>query len=154
MMTPTRIVRLIGIAGLVGWMGLAGWVARTSQAQNGGRNPPASPPAPTKPDGRTESAPDAKVPSSVAPAPPPAASDSAASRAADPSLSLDPPPPLPVAGDGPGGKRAETPSSTLGPTASDAVPQSLPDSQPAPSSDDPEQLAQSFVERNQKEAVE
>ena len=31
MMTPTRIVRMIGIAGLVGWMGMVGWVAKTTQ---------------------------------------------------------------------------------------------------------------------------
>ena len=42
MMTATRVVRMIGIAGLVGWMGMVGWVAKTSQAQNGGQNPPAS----------------------------------------------------------------------------------------------------------------
>ena len=41
MMTPTRIVRMIGIAGLVGWMGMVGWVAKTTQAQNGGQNPAA-----------------------------------------------------------------------------------------------------------------
>ena len=50
MMTPARIVRMIGIAGLVGWMGMVGWVAKTTQAQNGGQNPAPLPQTATMPE--------------------------------------------------------------------------------------------------------
>src|SRR5208282_772265 len=143
MMTPTRIVRMIGIAGLVGWMGMVGWVARTTQAQNGGQNPPALPPAATKPDDRPQAGSETpKARSNDAPEPLPVAPDSAASLASEKS----PPPPLPVIP--PHLEPAESPSPP-------AVPRRLPaltENQPEPSSDDPEQSAQSFVERNQKEA--
>ena len=50
MMTPARILRMIGIAGLVGWMGMVGWVAKTTQAQNGGQNPAPLPQTATMPE--------------------------------------------------------------------------------------------------------
>jgi hypothetical protein len=141
MMTPTRIVRMIGIAGLVGWMGMVGWVARTTQAQNGGQNPPALPPAGTKPDDLTNEAPETPKARSIdAPAPLPVAPGSAASSAADPSP--NPPPPLPPVGEPQQASGASEP----------ALLRTLPESQPAASTDDPEQSALSFVERNQKEA--
>src|SRR5208283_3610322 len=82
MMTPTRIVRMIGIAGLVGWMGMVGWVAKTTQAQNGGQNPPALPPAATKPDDLPQAG--QETPKAMdAPAPLPAAPDSGAGLASE-----------------------------------------------------------------------
>ena len=49
MMTPARIVRLVGIAGLLGWLGMVSWMAKTTWAQNGAQapQPPPAPPAPT-----------------------------------------------------------------------------------------------------------
>ena len=141
MMTPARIVRMIGIAGLVGWMGMVGWVAKTTQAQNGGQNPPALPPAATKPDDLPQAG--QETPKAMdAPAPLPAAPDSGAGLASEKS----PPPPLP--GIPPHLEPAESASAP-------PVPRRLPaltENQPASSTDDPDQSAQSFVERNQKEA--
>jgi hypothetical protein len=143
MMTPTRIVRMIGIAGLVGWMGMAGWVAKTTQAQNGGQNPAPLPQTATMPENLPKEGQETpKVQSNDAPAPLPVAADSGASLASEKS----PPPPLPVSP--PQLEPAESPSPP-------PVPHRLPaltENQPASSTDDPEQSAQSFVERNQKEA--
>ena len=84
MMTPTRIVRMIGIAGLVGWMGMVGWVAKTTQAQNGGQNPAPLPPTATKPENLPQAGQETpKVRSNDAPAPLPVAPDSAASPASE-----------------------------------------------------------------------
>jgi hypothetical protein len=157
MMTPARIVRMIGIAGLVGWMGMAGWVAKTTQAQNGGQNPAPSLPTATMPENLPmEGQETPKVQSNDAPAPLPVAADSAASSASDP------PPPLP-----PVGKHHAAKEESLSTSAPPGIPaptqqasaasepagiRTLTESQTAPSGDDPEQSAQSFVERNQKEA--
>ena len=141
MMTPARIVRMIGIAGLVGWMGMVGWVAKTTQAQNGGQNPPALPPAATKPDDLPQAG--QETPKAMdAPAPLPVTSDSGAGLASDKS------PPSPLLGPPPHLEPAESASAP-------PVPRRLPaltENQPASSTDDPDQSAQSFVERNQKEA--
>jgi len=143
MMTPTRIVRMIGIAGLVGWMGMAGWVAKTTLAQNGGQTPAPLPQTATMPENLPKEGQETpKVQSNDAPAPLPVAPDSGASLASEKS----PPPPLPVSP--PQLEPAESPSAP-------PVPRRLPaltENQPASSTDDPEQSAQSFVERNQKEA--
>ncbi len=157
MMTPTRVVRMIGIAGLVGWMGMVGWVAKTTQAQNAGQNPPASPPAATKPDDLTKATPEtSKAQSNDVPAPLPVAPDSVAPSASDP------PPPLP-----PDVKHRAAKEESLSTSPALGIPaptqqasaaseaagiRTLPESQPAASTDDPEQSAQSFVERSQKEA--
>lgn len=156
MMTPTRIVRSIGIAGLVGWLGMVGWVAKTTQAQNGGQNPPPMPPAATKHGNLPKAGSEVTKPASkdileplpVAPDPgpssetPPAPLDPAAPSAAKPIEPLSPPPI----------ERDVAPP--IGqPSASEAaVPRTLAAHQPASAGDDPEQSAQSFVERNQKEA--
>ncbi len=143
MMTPTRIVRMIGIAGLVGWMGMVGWVAKTTQAQNGGQDPAPLPQTATMPENLPKEGQETpKVQSNDAPAPLPVAPDSGASLASEkspPSSLLGPPPHL---------EPAESASAP-------PVPRRLPaltENQPASSTDDPEQSAQSFVERNQKEA--
>jgi len=156
MMTPTRIVRMIGIAGVIGWMGLVGWVAKTTQAQNGAQNPPALPPVATKPDDQTKPAPATlKAQGNDAPAALPVAPEA--------DLSLNPPPPLPADVKHHAAKE-ESPSP---PTAVPSIPapaqqaaaapapaaiRTLQESQPAASTDDPEQAAKSFVERSQKEA--
>jgi len=159
MMTPTRIVRSIGIAGLVGWLGMVGWVAKTTRAQNGGQNPPTMPPAATKHENLPKAGSEVTKPASkdsleplpVAPGPgpssetetPPAPLDPAAPSAAKPIEPLSPPPPIERDVAAPIGQ----------PSASEAaVPRTLADHQPASAGDDPEQSAQSFVERNQKEA--
>jgi hypothetical protein len=169
MMTPTRIVRTIGIAGLVGWMGMVGWVAKTTQAQNSGQDPPPAqnggqdpsplPPAATK----RESLPQAgsERPKALdAPEPLPVAPESAAGLASDKSPSPSPPPPLPAVGEHPAAKESSShpptiriPAATQQASAASEPTglRTLPENQPAPS-DDPEQSAQSFVERNQKEA--
>ena len=87
MMTPTRIIRMIGIAGLVGWMILVGWVAKTSQAQNGAQDAKALP-GPTEPSSLTPVA--DETPNDKAPAPPALGADLPGSRAAEPSVSPNP----------------------------------------------------------------
>jgi hypothetical protein len=140
MMTPTRIIRMIGIAGLVGWMGMVGWVAKTTQARNGGQNPAPLPQTATMPENlpkegqETPKARSNNVPEAL-PIPP-------ASRASSKPESVPPPPVM--------GDLAPTQQSSAASEPADI--RTLIDSQPAPSSDDPEQSAQSFVERNQKEA--
>ncbi len=158
MMTPTRIVRMIGIAGLVGWMGMVGWVAKTTQAQNGGQDPAPLPQTATMPENLPKEGQETpKVQSNDAPAPLPVATDSAATPASEP------PPPLP-----PDVKHHAAKEESLSTLHAPAIPaptqqssaaselagiRTLTDSQSAPSSiDDPEQSAQSFVERNQKDA--
>ncbi len=158
MMTPTRIVRMIGIAGLVGWMGMVGWVAKTTQAQNSGQNPAPLPQTATMPENLPKEGQETpKVQSNDAPAPLPVATDSAATPASEP------PPPLP-----PDVKHHAAKEESLSTLHAPAIPaptqqssaaselagiRTLTDSQSAPSSiDDPEQSAQSFVERNQKDA--
>lgn len=140
MMTPARILRMIGIAGLVGWMGMVGWVAKTTQAQNGGQNPAPLPQTATMPENlpkegqETPKARSNDVPEAL-PIPP-------ASGASSKPESVPPPPVM--------GDLAPTQQSSA--ASEPAAIRTLIDSQPAPSSDDPEQSAQSFVQRNQKEA--
>ena len=125
MMTPARIVRLIGIMGLVGWLGMVGWMVKTSQAQNGGQAPPPAVPGPKQEIAGTEALP----PPPIAPL----ASPSQAPPAIEPlpvPTEKAPSMPLPIA-------RAE------GANSQDGV---------ASGHEDPEKTAQSFVERNQKEA--
>jgi hypothetical protein len=157
-MTPTRIVRMIGIAGLVGWMGMVGWAAKTTQARNGGQDPSPLPPGATKPESLPQAG--SERPKALdAPEPLPVAPDSGAGLASDKSPS--PPPPLSAVGEHPAAKESPSPSPTIRiPAATQQASaasepagfRTLPENQPAPSSDDPEQSAQSFVERNQKEA--
>jgi len=157
MMTPTRILRIIGIAGVIGWMGMVGWVAKTTQAQNGGQDPPTFPAVATQPDDGPKRAPEPpRAQSDDAPAPLPVAPDSVALSASDP-----PPPLPPVAKDRAAKEESPSTSPALGipapaqrgSAASEPVGiRTLPESQPAASTDDPEQSAQSFMERSQKEA--
>ncbi len=142
MMTPTRIIRMIGIAGLVGWMILVGWVAKTSQAQNGAQDATTLP-GPTEPSSLTPVA--AEMPKDKEPAPPALGAELPCSRAAEPSVSPNPAAPPALATMPPQEEsRAVQPPNPRNPT----------DTQPASPSDDPEQAARSFVERNQKEAEE
>jgi hypothetical protein len=144
MMTPTQVVRMIGIAGLVGWMGMVGWVAKTTQAQNGGQAPAPLPPVATKDDLPQSGSETPKARRNDAPEPLPVAPDSGAPSAPDPSPS--PPPPLPTS---PAQLESAEPAS--GSPVSHR-PSAHSENQPTTSIDDPEQSAQSFVERNQKEA--
>jgi hypothetical protein len=166
MMTPTRVVRMIGIAGLVGWMGMVGWVAKNTQAQNDGQDPPTLPPVATKPNDLTKAAPETpKARSNDAPAPLPVATDSAATSPADPSP--NPPPPLPAVGKHRAAKEESlspppaleeriigipAPAHQASAASEPAGLRTRPENEPPSSIDDPEQSAQSFVERNQKEA--
>jgi hypothetical protein len=125
MMTPTRIVRLIGIMGLVGWLGMVGWMVKTSQAQNGGQAPSPALPGPKQEIAGKESLPPPPIAPLASPAPaPPAIEPLSLPTEKAPSM------PLPIA-------RAEGANSQDGVT---------------PGHEDPEKAAQSFVERNQKEA--
>jgi hypothetical protein len=136
MMTPTRIVRLVGIAGLIGWLGMVGWVAKTSRAQNQGQSQPPVAAKETATLPRNDSA------------PPPIASDSA-------------PPPIP-----PAPRSSGQPASTSGNSAALSLPVPeatsatvAPDLGAAPppvalEADDPEKFAQSFVDRSRKQAEE
>jgi hypothetical protein len=142
MMTPTRILRFIGIAGLVGWLGMVGWVAKITRAQNSGQAEPLTPPPPVASKvSANEPAPPPIVPDRVAaPAPAPSA-DSAVPKPGDPA-------PSPMVERG-----APTSLQEGAPEPAAAPPSAPPEDQPA-SSEDPGQSAQSFVERNQKEAEE
>lgn len=137
MMTPARIVRLVGIAALLGWLAMVSWMAKTTLAQNGAQapQPPQSLPAPALP--RAEQA--------SANAPPPIAAEAAKATAAEPLATPANLPPPAIPSD-------VTPSFS---TAADSrtAPNPTLASEPAASpGDDPEKSAQSFVERNQKEA--
>jgi len=111
--------------GLVGWLGMVGWMAKTSQAQNGGQAPPPALPGPKQEIAGKESLPPPPIAplASLAQAPP-AIEPVPAATEKPPSL------PEPIA-------KAE------GLNLHDGV---------ASGHDDPEKAAQSFVERNQKEA--
>jgi hypothetical protein len=144
MMTPTRIVRTIGIIGLVGWIALVGWVAKSTLAQNAGQNPaplPSAadtsdlPPVASEPP-RKQNGGDA-IPLPVAP-------DSGTNATTDQSPSSHPPLPASPGSPEPADSTPPLPGSRRLPAPSD--------NQPATSSNDPEQSAQAFVERNQKEA--
>lgn len=146
MTTPARIVRLIGILGLVGWLGMVGWVAKTSQAQNGARGVPPAPSAPAERGAvKEESAP---------PLPAAPNAEERASREADSSApaahrisaaSAPPPPPidpLPLPSEkGPSGPEPIAQAGSVAAVEGQAS-----------GAEDPEQSAQSFVERSQKEA--
>jgi hypothetical protein len=134
MMTPTRIVRLVGITGLLCWLGMVGWMAKSTWAQNGAQpSPPAQ--IPTRAE-QTSSAPPPIAPVTTAE---PAADGSAAT-----SAPLPPPAITSDSGSEPGLSAAVNSSpAPLATTAQEPT---------AGSADDPEKSAQSFVERNQKEA--
>jgi hypothetical protein len=144
MMTPARIVRTIGIVGLVGWMALVGWVAKSTQAQNGGQNLAPLPPAADASDLPPVAAEPPKKQNGRDAIPLPVAPESGTSATADQSplshapLPARPEPPEPA-----------DPTSHLSGSRRLSAQN---DNPPPPSSDDPEQSAQSFVERNQKEA--
>lgn len=142
-MTPTRIVRFIGIVGLIGWFGMVGWVAKTTQAQNGGAVPP-----PVAPVGDIKDAPppsvDAQPSKLKSPAPPiqtdekrtgpaPSANATKPFESAPSPYGLDET--LPPA-----------PKDSLRPIASTST------TTAATPPDDPEQSAQAFMERSRKEA--
>ena len=159
MMTPARIVRMIGIAGLVGWMGMVGWVAKTTQAQNGGQNPAPLPQTATMPENLPKEGQETpKAQSNDAPAPLPVAPDSGAFLGILSRFRL-PRCPRPESISRRKSHRLLRPTMRIpAPTQQSSAAsepagiRTLTENQPAPSSDDPEQSAQSFVERNQKEA--
>jgi hypothetical protein len=137
MMTPARIVRLVGIAALLGWLGMVSWMAKTTWAQNGAQAPQPPPALPAPALSRAE-----QVPAS---APPPIAPDETKAPAAEPSTKPAnlPPPAIP-------GDIAPTPGTPVSVNSAALTTQVQ---EPAASPDDnPEKAAQSFVERNQKEA--
>jgi hypothetical protein len=142
MMTPTRIVRLIGIMGLVGWLGMVGWVAKTTRAQQQPA-PPVLTPAPgvnpAQPAGNRQVTPPASVPTAAAPA------------QAAPAVETQPPA---IPDDPPADKAGAKPAATAGePPASFPMP-SRDEPTATASTEDPEKAAVSFVERSQKEAEE
>ena len=158
MMTPTRIVRMIGIAGLVGWMGMVGWVAKTTQAQNGGQNPAPLPPAATMPDESAQGgARNAQGAEQRRPGTPADRTRFGSLLGSRDSLRL-PRCPRPEASRGERVTVSSARPGYLAPTQQSSAAsepagiRTLTENQPAPSSDDPEQSAQSFVQRNQKEA--
>jgi hypothetical protein len=146
---------MIGIIGLVGWMAMVGWVAKTSQAQNGAEASVSPPLANFK----NESV-------STAPQPPhkrsggeqglaPVAPDTVPPviDQYSPALSQSPAHPLePIGTTSPPPAKSDT--SALQPASSPSEPASSNAAQSHSTTflDDPEQAAQSFVERNQKEA--
>jgi hypothetical protein len=149
-MTPTRIVRFVGITGLIGWFGMVGWVAKSTQAQNGGALPlPVAPAGIDRKDGPPPivSEPSALQPQAKTPTPPVQA------KAATPDspvggVKLRELAPPPVARDEP-----PPPSAPAETAAKDPLPPISPaEDAAAPSPEDPEKSAQAFVERNQKEA--
>ena len=138
MMTPTRIVRFIGIVGLIGWVGLVGWVGKTSQAQNSNQaSQPANPAVKPAPAAK-----DAPPPPPIAPAAASAKENSAAGVVHKDQGAPPPIDPLPTTVEkAPAG--AEIVSKAPSIALMDA---------PAAGGEDPEKSAQSFVERNRKEA--
>jgi hypothetical protein len=144
-MTPTRIVRLIGIAGLIGWFGMVGWVAKTTQAQNGGALPLPSAPAGSDPSGAV----------------PPQSND------LPQPMPREQPPAPPVEGFK---KQTELPSVTGPAKYTEAAPPAIGQGElmphaaaaepvtsegygvAAPSTEDPEKSAQRFAERSRREA--
>ena len=131
MMTPARIVRLVGIAGLLGWLGMVSWMAKTTWAQNGAQAPQPPPALPAPAPSGAELAP--------ASAPPPIAPEDPKAPAAE--LSAKPanlaPPALPADG-------APTPGTPVSVNSASLTTQAQ---EPAAGpGDDPEKSAQSFVE--------
>jgi hypothetical protein len=172
MMTPARILRLLGIAGLIGWLGLVGWVAKTSQAQHGTSDPVKPAPDPVKPasdlvkPADPSSARGLELPSGLD-APPPVASES--SLPASTSTSTDSSSPAVIPSDSLAIERAETKRSDAGGLPGAVVPRlpatpteplvepvavksaALPAEPVMTLPEDPEKSAQSFVEHNEKE---
>jgi hypothetical protein len=132
MMTPARIIRLIGITGLVAWLGMVGWAAKTTRAQNGAQaNPPTSASAEQPKDGP----------------PPPIAADSLA--APTPTLKMPDHLSSPPTAHG----EPVLPGISPAADANIAPPQApATEEPPVAASEDPEKSAQSFVERSRKEA--
>jgi hypothetical protein len=144
MTTSARIVRLVGILGLLGWLGMVGWVAKTSQAQNGGQSSPPALPLPKQGIAAKEVTPPPPIATAAAPAPAQENSD-AVSLTKEQGAQAPPPIDLPV-------HLADKAATAPEPIAK-AGEISSPDVAP-PGAEDPEQSAQSFVERSQKEAEE
>lgn len=151
MRTPARIVRFVGITGLVCWLGMIGWLAKTSRAQNGVQAPPPAPSA-VRPD--TAGKVDLSLPPPIAPAEAP---KPAPTRV--PPLSPDkqhaPPEPTHHEGLAPPPIEPQPPAQARSQAPEPAVPP-LPaaEANPVAATEDPELSAQTFVERNQKEAEE
>jgi len=151
-MTPTRIIRFIGVAGLIGWFGMVGWVAKTTQAQNGGALPPPAAPAAGDPKDAPPAILDPGLPrpfSKVkAPAPPVQVSEKHQEIPSVPGLAKIIEAAPPVIGQG-------EPPPPAAPTdaAKDSLPPITPERYAAGApTDDPEKSAQAFVERSRKEA--
>jgi hypothetical protein len=139
MMTPARIVRLVGIAGLLCWLGMVSWMAKTTWAQNGAQAPQ---PPPAQPGSALPGAEQATTS-----APPPVTPEAAKAPVAVPSATPANLPLPAIPGDAaPSSGTPVSPYSTSPPT--------LAQEPAAGPGDDPEKSAQSFVERNQKEAEE
>ena len=139
MMTPARIVRLVGIAGLLGWLGMVSWMAKTTWAQNGAQAPPPPQALPAPAPSRAEQA--------TASAPPPIAPEEAKAPASEPSATPSSLPPPAIPGDA-------APSSGTAADSRTAPTPTLAQEPTASPGEDPEKSARSFVERNQKEAEE
>ena len=154
MTTPARFLRLVGIIGLVCWLGMIGWAAKTGLAQNGG---PAPLPMPgPKPEGAAK----AEASNALLP-PPPITPVRAASPASAPEVAALPAAMPEQTSDKQTAASRPGPEAGLSPVASEpkaAEPTiaRLPSAEPGPATanDDPELSAQSFVERNEKEAEE
>ena len=155
-MTPTRIIRFIGIAGLIGWFGMVGWVAKTTQAQNGG----ASAAARGRRWGSIERTPSRRCrsmsPQTTAQGEGPGVSS------VQPGESTTEPMPAPAGvGQAPRGRspahRPRRTATSRQPCRDRSAKDSFPPIAPtgdaaAPPTDDPEKSAQAFVERSRKEA--
>jgi hypothetical protein len=140
MMTPTRIVRLVGIAGLLGWLAMVSWMAKTTWAQNGAQ-------APQPPPAQSELAPP-RAEQATASGPPPITPEGAKAPAGELSVTPANLPPPAIPGD-------VAPSSSSAPVSPYAAsPPTVAQEPAAGAGEDPEKSAQSFVERNQKEAEE
>jgi hypothetical protein len=143
MMTPARIVRLIGIIALIGWLGLVGWVAKSIQAQNGGHPKQVAPPPSSEETASRDVAP---LPA-VAPATAPRSTSTGEQEPTQvnsaalsvPKLAGDEAQPQALPGPAPGDKLPVTADPVAEGTSGAAV-------------DDPEQSAQAFFDRSRKEA--
>ncbi|MGO9600978.1 MAG: hypothetical protein ACLP7Q_23600 [Isosphaeraceae bacterium] len=165
MMTPARILRLLGIAGLIGWLGMVGWVAKTSQAQRGNSDPVKPASEPVKPVDVANSR-GLELPSALD-APPPVAPEAPLPSSTSTSTNSSSLSALPS--DSPALERAETKPSDAGGLPGAVVPrlpatpaeplgepvamkpERLPAEPMTTLPEDPEKSAQSFVEHNEKE---
>ena len=146
MMTPARIVRLIGIMGLVGWLGMVGWMTKTGQAQNGAQVQPPACQRPKQKVAGKESLPPPPIAPTAVPGPGPAQENSASLSLPKDNGPQAPPPIEPILS---ATEKAPAMPEPVARAQAAAPPEGL-----APGTDDPEQSAQSFVERSQKEAEE